>query len=209
MSSKRHLQTGIIGIGTVSVALFGLAASGQKQAPIAPGAAGQKSAPAAATAAVSPMFETKVRPLLLASCVGCHGKESPGGGLRLDVAVAPEKIERVLFNLVTYAIRHTPSDGSVAVQARARGDEVVVQVADTGEGLGAEAAERMFERFWRGDEARTAGGAGLGLAIARGLVEAHGGRIWAQGNAGKGALFSFTLRAVDGAKLEAPFSLAS
>jgi signal transduction histidine kinase len=111
------------------------------------------------------------------------------------VAVAPEKIERVLFNLVTNAIRHTPSDGSVAVHARARGDEVVVQVADTGEGLAAGAAERMFERFWRADRSRTGSGAGLGLAIARGIVEAHGGRIWAENRPQGGAQVSFTLPA--------------
>jgi two-component system, OmpR family, sensor histidine kinase SaeS len=111
------------------------------------------------------------------------------------VAVAPDKIERVLFNLVTNAIRHTPSDGSVAVHARARGDEVVVEVADTGEGLAADAADRMFERFWRGDRSRTGAGAGLGLAIARGIVEAHGGRIWAENRPQGGARVSFTLPA--------------
>ncbi len=78
----------MIGVGTVSVVLLGLAASGQKQN--LPVANGPKQSPAPA-GVVSPMFEAKVRPLLLASCVGCHGKESPGGGLRLDVAVVPEK----------------------------------------------------------------------------------------------------------------------
>jgi len=109
--------------------------------------------------------------------------------------VAPDKIERVLFNLVTNAIRHTPSDGSVAVHARHVGDEVLVQVADTGEGLGPDAAERMFERFWRADRARSGAGTGLGLAIARGIVEAHGGRIWAENRPQGGAQVSFTLPA--------------
>ncbi|MBV8599288.1 MAG: sensor histidine kinase [Actinobacteria bacterium] len=107
--------------------------------------------------------------------------------------MAPEKIERVLFNLVTNALRHTPSDGSVAVHARRRGDEVLIEVADTGEGLSEEAAERMFERFWRADRARSGSGTGLGLAIARGIVEAHGGRIWAENRPEGGARVSFTL----------------
>ena len=90
---------------------------------------------------------------------------------------APEKIERVLLNLLTNALRHTPSDGSDAVR--------VEQVARS----------RMFDRFWWGAPARSARGAGLGLAIARGLVEAHGGRIWAEERPGGGARVSFTLPA--------------
>ena len=101
---------------------------------------------------------------------------------------------RVLYNLVTNALRHTPSDGTVAVRARRRGDEVLVEVVDTGEGLD-DAAERMFERFWRADRARSGAGSGLGLAIARGIVEAHGGRIWAENRPEGGARVSFTLPA--------------
>jgi signal transduction histidine kinase len=112
-----------------------------------------------------------------------------------SVAVAPEKIERVLFNLLTNALRHTPSDGSVAIHARRMDGEVLVEVADTGEGIDPEAAERMFERFWRADRARSGAGTGLGLAIARGIVEAHGGRIWAENRLHGGAQVSFTLPA--------------
>ena len=110
-------------------------------------------------------------------------------------AIAPEKIERVLFNLLTNALRHTPSDGSVAVHVSRLDNQVVVRVEDTGEGLAPEAPERMFDRFWRADRARSGGGTGLGLAIARGLVEAHGGRIWAENRPEGGARVSFTLPA--------------
>jgi signal transduction histidine kinase len=108
---------------------------------------------------------------------------------------APEKVERVLLNLLANSLRHTPSDGSVAVFAETEGAGVTVVVEDTGEGLTAESLRRMFERFWRGDPARSARGAGLGLAIARGLVEAQGGRIWAENRPGGGARVSFTLPA--------------
>ena len=109
--------------------------------------------------------------------------------------VEADKIERVLFNLVTNALRHTPADGSVAVHVDREPNEVLVRVQDTGEGLPPGASERMFDRFWRADRARTGDGAGLGLAIARGLVEAHGGRIWADSPEGRGARVSFTLPA--------------
>jgi signal transduction histidine kinase len=108
---------------------------------------------------------------------------------------APEKVERVLLNLLTNALRHTPSDGAVAVRVEPLRDEVRVAVEDTGEGLDADAQERMFERFWRGDLSRSSRGAGLGLAIARGLVEAQGGRIWAEDREGGGARVCFTLPA--------------
>jgi signal transduction histidine kinase len=109
--------------------------------------------------------------------------------------VAPDKIERVLFNLVTNALRHTPSDGSVAVSVARRDGDVLVSVEDTGSGLEPEALGRMFERFWRADRARSSAGMGLGLAIARGLVEAHGGTIWAENRPQGGARIAFTLPA--------------
>ena len=109
---------------------------------------------------------------------------------------APDKVERVLLNLLTNALRHTPSDGTIAVRVeRAGDDEVQVTVEDTGEGVDPAATGRMFDRFWRGDSARTTPGAGLGLAIARGLVEAQGGRIWAERRSEGGARVSFTLPA--------------
>ena len=108
---------------------------------------------------------------------------------------APDKVERVLLNLLTNAIRHTPSDGSVAVVVEPLEREVRVSVEDTGEGIPPDSTKRVFDHFWRGDRSRTSetGGAGLGLAIAHGLVEAQGGRIWAENVAGGGARVSFTL----------------
>ena len=108
---------------------------------------------------------------------------------------APEKVERVLFNLLTNSLRHTPSDGAVAIVVEPGAGEVRVSVEDTGDGIGPEALRRMFDRFWRGDRARSSGGSGLGLAIARGLVEAQGGRIWAESRPGGGARVNFTLPA--------------
>jgi signal transduction histidine kinase len=111
----------------------------------------------------------------------------------VTVVVAPEKIERVLANLIANALRHTPADGSVAVRSEMRAHEVCVHVEDTGTGFAAGTSARVFERFWRGDRARSGGGAGLGLAIAHGLVEAHGGQIWAENRPQGGARVSFSL----------------
>jgi signal transduction histidine kinase len=90
----------------------------------------------------------------------------------------PEKLQRVLFNLIQNSIRHTPADGSVVVRAERVADAIEVEVRDTGEGIAPEERERIFTMFYRGDAARSGGGAGLGLAVSRAIVEAHGGRIW-------------------------------
>jgi signal transduction histidine kinase len=94
------------------------------------------------------------------------------------VRANPEKVQRVLFNLIQNAIRHTPADGSVTVRAELAGEALEVEVADTGSGIDAPDRERVFEAFYQGGEARSGGHAGLGLAISRAIVEAHGGRIW-------------------------------
>jgi signal transduction histidine kinase len=89
-----------------------------------------------------------------------------------------ERLQRVLFNLIQNAIRHTPPDGSVTVRAEPVDGAVEIEVADTGPGIPAADRRRVFEPFFRGDPARTDAGAGLGLAISRAIVEAHGGCIW-------------------------------
>jgi signal transduction histidine kinase len=121
-------------------------------------------------------------------------------GADATVHCAPEQVERVLANLLTNALRHTPSDGAVAVVVEPLEREVLVSVEDTGEGLPADAGRKIFDRFWRGDpaRARATGGGGLGLAIARGLVEAQGGRIWAENRPEGGARVSFTLPRAEG-----------
>ncbi|MBA3617367.1 MAG: HAMP domain-containing protein [Rubrobacteraceae bacterium] len=116
------------------------------------------------------------------------------------VLANPSRLQRVLHNLVSNALRHTPADGTVALRATPEGEEVRVEVADTGEGIAAEDLPRVFERSFRGEQSRTraekddAPGAGLGLAIARGLVEAHGGTMDVESDLGRGSRFRFTLR---------------
>ena len=113
------------------------------------------------------------------------------------VMVDADRIQRVLTNLIQNAIRHTPVDGSVTVDAADLGRDVQVNVRDTGEGIAEDDLPHVFDRFYRGDKARSRdagrGGAGLGLAIARRLIEAHGGRIWVAQPPGGGSVFSFTL----------------
>jgi signal transduction histidine kinase len=111
----------------------------------------------------------------------------------LSARADPERIQRVLFNLIRNAIHHTPADGSVTVRAEAGQDTIEVEVADNGEGIPAEEADRVFEPFYRGgaDAARDSEGAGLGLAISRAIVETHGGAIWiAPGEEGTRVRFS-------------------
>ena len=140
---------------------------------------------------------------LVDACIRSLAAEAASRGVRLEarataarVRCEPDKIERVILNLVTNALRHTPSDGAVAVVVSPAGEEVEVSVEDTGEGLEPGTERTMFDRFWRGDRARSGDGAGLGLAIARGLVEAHGGRIWAEPRRDGGARVAFTLPAL-------------
>ena len=118
------------------------------------------------------------------------------GGSPAYARANPEQIQRALFNLIQNAIRHTPADGSITVRAEPSDSEVEIEVADTGEGIDPDDRERVFEAFaqGRGREARTNGSAGLGLSIARAIVEAHGGRIWlADSNGDPGTRVRFSL----------------
>lgn len=124
---------------------------------------------------------------------GIHlAAELPDGKVMAEADA--EKVQRVLFNLIQNAIRHTPADGSVTVRAKGGPGGVEVEVADSGEGIPAGEGERVFEAFYRGDSARGEDGAGLGLAISRAIVEAHGGRIWLE-DAHPGTRVRFTLPA--------------
>jgi signal transduction histidine kinase len=111
------------------------------------------------------------------------------------VRANPEKIQRVLFNLLENAIHHTPADGTITVTGRAPDDrEVVVEVADVGTGIDEDDRERVFEPFHRGgmEASRSRDGAGLGLPICRAIVEAHHGRIWLE-DATQGTRICFAL----------------
>ena len=108
----------------------------------------------------------------------------------------PGRLYQVLTNLVANALRHTPARGQVRLSAQADGDIVRTIVADSGSGIPAEDLPHIFDRFWRGDRARTrsdGSGGGLGLAIVRQLVEAHGGQIDVQSVTGEGSVFTLSL----------------
>jgi two-component system, OmpR family, sensor histidine kinase CiaH len=124
-------------------------------------------------------------------------------GIVLDVSATPElrvrgsreQLRQLVVILVDNALRYTTSGGHVEVDVARRDGSAVVAVSDTGIGIPPEALGQVFERFYRADEARTrdSGGAGLGLAIARKLVDEHGGRIAAASTPGEGSTFTVTL----------------
>ncbi len=118
------------------------------------------------------------------------------------VAIDSQRIRQVLHNLLENAMAHTPEGGKITVAARAEGKMVSVSVSDTGEGMAAAELPLIFERFYRVDKSRTreTGGSGLGLTIARRLVEAHGGTIKAESQPGQGSTFTFSVPAAKPAK---------
>ena len=123
------------------------------------------------------------------------------------VEADPHRLEQVLRNLLSNGLRYTPAGGRITVAAREAGGEVRIGVADTGPGIPPADLPHVFERFWRGDKARSRahGQTGLGLAIARQLVEAHGGRIGVESQEGKGTIFTVWLpkgQEVDSGALE-------
>jgi signal transduction histidine kinase len=140
---------------------------------------------------------------LVSAAVDSFADAYDSKGVRLVTEIAaglprlsldPERMEQVLGNLLDNALRHTPAGGTVTISATApsRNGGVVLSVADTGEGIPARDVSRVFERFYRVDAARdrTHGGSGIGLAIARALVEAHGGQLTATSpGTGQGSTF--------------------
>ena len=106
-----------------------------------------------------------------------------------------QRIGRVLNNLISNALRYTPAGGTVNVQVTRGEMGVAVEICDTGEGFKEDDLPYIFERFYRGEKSRNraTGGAGLGLAISRGIVEAHGGRITVRNNPNGGTCFTFNI----------------
>ncbi|MDK2854836.1 MAG: two-component system, OmpR family, sensor histidine kinase ResE [Bacillota bacterium] len=134
----------------------------------------------------------KVRPLA----------EEKGIRLELNVPAAlpaawgnTDRLQQVLINLLDNALRHTRAGGKVEVTAEVQGEELAVSVRDTGPGIPPEDLPYIFERFYKVEKARTrtTAGTGIGLAIVKGLVEAHGGRVWVESTPGRGSVFTFTL----------------
>ncbi len=138
-------------------------------------------------------------PALVGEAVEAHAPVAAAARLELragtiaDVRVTcdRERVLRVLGNLLANAIRHTPEQGRIEVTAALADGEVQISVRDTGVGIAPEDLGRVFDRFWRSKSSGK--GTGLGLTISRGLVEAHGGRIWVDSVPDKGSTFTFTL----------------
>lgn len=125
------------------------------------------------------------------------GARMIGKDIQVDLPLVPldgVMIEQVLFNLLENALKYSPVDSPIDVSAKVDGDMVVVQVADRGPGLTPEESDLVFEKLYRGSAAKGADrGAGLGLAIAKAIIEVHGGKIWATARPGGGSVFFFSL----------------
>ncbi|AGZ43984.1 sensor histidine kinase [Actinoplanes friuliensis] len=142
---------------------------------------------------------------LLAQVAEAHRAAADRGGVDLRVTVAagtravvdPVRFRQIVGNLLANAIRHTPAGGAVEVRARLETGDLLVEVADSGEGIGASDLPHVFDRFWRADKARgrATGGSGLGLSIARRLSQAHGGELTAFSTVGVGSVFTVRLPA--------------
>ena len=136
---------------------------------------------------------------LLNEVAGGHRSQADSAGIGLNVTVAdgmplldidPARIREVIANLLTNALRHTPRDGSVELSAESAGDGATISVRDTGTGMPPEQLQRVFDRFYRSPGSP---GTGLGLPIARSLVEAHGGSMTATSEPERGTTIRFTL----------------
>jgi signal transduction histidine kinase len=118
----------------------------------------------------------------------------PPSGVSISVECDRNRILQVLVNLVDNAIKFTPDQGNITVRVDQVNGRVQFAVADTGPGIGEEQLRHIFERFWQ-TQPGAREGSGLGLSIVRGIVEAHGGRVWVVSRLGEGSTFYFTLRA--------------
>jgi two-component system phosphate regulon sensor histidine kinase PhoR len=144
---------------------------------------------------------------ILSSAAERLGLQAERAGLSLEIDCPPDlptvladppRLEQVVVNLLHNAIKYTPIGGQITLAARLQenGDSdlrIIFSVKDTGVGVPAADLPRIFERFYKADRARSGGGTGLGLAISRHLVEAHGGKIWAESVEGQGSTFFFSL----------------
>ena len=125
--------------------------------------------------------------------------ERAGVNLTVETATSPNvqadaaRLEGVLVNLIHNAVKFTRRGGLVTLSVHADGESVVFAVRDSGAGIPADDLPRIFERFYRVDKSRAGSGTGLGLSIARHIVEAHGGKIWAQSREGEGSVFCFSI----------------
>jgi signal transduction histidine kinase len=105
-----------------------------------------------------------------------------------------QRMTQVFSNMVSNAVKYSPEGGTITIRGQTRPSEIVVSVADQGPGIPAQDAPRVFDRFYRSSEtARKTKGAGLGLYLAKAVIEAHGGRIWVDSSAEPGARISFSL----------------
>ena len=141
-------------------------------------------------------------PDILRSAVSMHSEAASKAGIELGVQTEPEEItitaderrvRQVVFNLVSNAVKFTPSGGRVDISALSENGRVEIAVADTGSGIAADDLDTIFEEFEQTSEGRQAEGTGLGLPLSRKLVELHGGRLWAESEPGNGSTFLFTL----------------
>lgn len=148
---------------------------------------------------VEPLFRTVIKRLRqVAASRGIRLESAPLSALPA-ISGDEDRLLQVLSNLTSNAIQYTPERGKVTLSARRVANEVQISVQDTGAGISPEHLPRIFDRFYRIDKSRSrqaGGGSGIGLTIARALVEAHGGRIWAESEGtGKGSTFTVALPA--------------
>jgi signal transduction histidine kinase len=129
------------------------------------------------------------KPLVTAASLDIQA-EVPGQ--IMDVWADRDRLLQIFENLIGNAVKFTPAHGHVSVGAEQGEDEITFRVADTGAGIDDDELPHLFDRFWQGHRAKR-GGAGLGLPIVKGIVDAHGGRIWVRSAPGRGTTFFFTL----------------